>query len=144
MTKNIDKRTYLFETAPVPKAVLTLVVPTVISQILTIIYNFADTWFVGRTGDEAAVAAVSVAMPLFIVMTGLSNLFGIGGSSMISRSLGAKKEGDARSAFSFGEELRRRLSTRLSYTFSARISCMSSAVIKTARNISSNTFSGRL
>ena len=96
-----DKRTYLFETAPVPKAVLTLVIPTVISQILTIIYNFADTWFVGRTGDEAAVAAVSVAMPLFIVMTGLSNLFGIGGASVISRSLGAKKQEDAKHAFSF-------------------------------------------
>ena len=80
---------------------LTLVVPTVISQIITIIYNFADTWFVGRTNNEAAVAAISVAMPLFIVMTGLSNLFGIGGSSMISRSLGAKKDDDARRAFSF-------------------------------------------
>ena len=101
MTKNQDRRTYLFEKAPIPTAVLTLVVPTVISQILTIIYNFADTWFVGRTGDEAAVAAVSVAMPLFIVMTGLSNLFGIGGSSMISRSLGAKKPDDAKRAFSF-------------------------------------------
>lgn len=101
MNNQNAKRTYLFETAPVPKAVLTLVVPTVISQILTIIYNFADTWFVGRTNNEAAVAAVSVAMPLFIVMTGLSNLFGIGGSSVISRSLGAKKEDDARKAFSF-------------------------------------------
>ena len=101
MTANQDKRTYLFEEAPVPTAVLTLVVPTVISQIITIIYNFADTWFVGRTNNEAAVAAISVAMPLFIVMTGLSNLFGIGGSSMISRSLGAKKDDDARRAFSF-------------------------------------------
>lgn len=101
MNNQNTKRTYLFETAPVPKAVMTLVVPTVISQILTIIYNFADTWFVGRTNDEAAVAAVSVAMPLFIVMTGLSNLFGIGGSSVISRSLGAKKEDDAKKAFSF-------------------------------------------
>ncbi len=101
MTSNQDKRTHLFESASVPTAVLTLVVPTVISQILTIIYNFADTWFVGRTNNEAAVAAISVAMPLFIVMTGLSNLFGIGGSSMISRSLGAKKEEDAKSAFSF-------------------------------------------
>ena len=101
MTANQNKRTYLFEEAPVPTAVLTLVVPTVISQIITIIYNFADTWFVGRTNNEAAVAAISVAMPLFIVMTGLSNLFGIGGSSMISRSLGAKKDDDARRAFSF-------------------------------------------
>ena len=96
-----SKRTYLFEKAPVPKAVLSLVIPTVISQIITIIYNFADTWFVGRTGDDAAVAAVSVAMPLFIVMTGLSNLFGIGGAGVISRSLGKKNTQDARKAFAF-------------------------------------------
>ena len=101
MTEQNTKRTYLFEAAPVPTAVLTLVIPTIISQILTIIYNFADTWFVGRTNNEAAVAAVSVAMPLFIVMTGLSNLFGIGGASVISRSLGAKKTEDAKSAFCF-------------------------------------------
>ena len=101
MPKTEKNRTYLFESAPVPTAVLTLVVPTVVSQILTIIYNCADTWFVGRTENEAAVAAISVAMPLFIVMTGLSNLFGIGGASVISRSLGAKKEDDARNAFSF-------------------------------------------
>lgn len=101
MTEQNTKRTELFENKSVPIAVLTLIVPTVISQILTIIYNFADTWFVGRTNNEAAVAAVSVAMPLFIVMTGLSNLFGIGGSSVISRSLGAKKIEDARRAFSF-------------------------------------------
>ncbi len=101
MTTQNTKRTELFENKSVPIAVLTLIVPTVISQILTIIYNFADTWFVGRTNNEAAVAAVSVAMPLFIVMTGLSNLFGIGGSSVISRSLGAKKIEDARRAFSF-------------------------------------------
>lgn len=96
-----NARIELFETKPVPMAVLTLVVPTVISQILTIIYNFADTWFVGRTNNEAAVAAISVAMPLFIVMTGLTNLFGIGGASVISRSLGAKKEQNARCAFAF-------------------------------------------
>ncbi len=99
--KNNKGRNYLFEEKPVPLAVLTLIVPTVISQIITIIYNFADTWFVGRTDEAAAVAAVSVAMPLFIILTGLANLFGIGGASVISRSLGAKKEEDAKSAFTF-------------------------------------------
>ncbi len=98
---NKQNRTYLFEEKPIPLAVLTLIVPTVISQIITILYNFADTWFVGRTNNEAAVAAVSVAMPLFIVLTGLANLFGIGGASVISRSLGSKKEWDAKCAFSF-------------------------------------------
>ena len=101
MNNQKNTHTDLFEKKNIPSAVLTLVVPTVMSQILTIIYNFADTWFVGRTGDEAAVAAISVAMPLFIVMTGLSNLFGIGGASVISRALGAKNEDDAKKAFSF-------------------------------------------
>lgn len=95
------KHSDVFENKSVPVAVMTLVVPTVISQILTIIYNFADTWFVGRTDNKDAVAAISVAMPLFIIMTGLANLFGVGGSSVIARSLGEKNTDKAKSAFSF-------------------------------------------
>lgn len=101
MNSTKTDRSEIFENKSVPAAVFALVVPTVITQILNIIYNFADTWFVGRTGNESAVAAISVAMPLFIVMAALSNLFGIGASSVISRSLGAKKEEDAKSAFAF-------------------------------------------
>jgi len=99
-SKHNDRRE-IFENKSVPAAVFALVIPTIITQILNIVYNFADTWFVGRTGNESAVAAISVAMPLFIVMAALSNLFGIGASSVISRSLGAKKEHDAKSAFAF-------------------------------------------
>lgn len=101
MDKAKTDRREIFENKSVPAAVFSLVIPTVITQILNIVYNFADTWFVGRTGNENAVAAISVAMPLFIIMVALSNLFGIGASSVISRSLGAKKEEDAKSAFSF-------------------------------------------
>ena len=101
MNKAKDDRSEIFEKKSVPAAVFALVIPTVITQILNIVYNFADTWFVGRTGDKSAVAAISVAMPLFIIMAALSNLFGIGASSVISRSLGAKKEEDAKSAFAF-------------------------------------------
>lgn len=101
MNASKNDRQEIFENKSVPMAVMSLVIPTVITQILNIIYNFADTWFVGRTGNESAVAAISVAMPLFIVMSALSNLFGIGASSVISRSLGAKKEKDAKSAFAF-------------------------------------------
>ncbi len=96
-----NSRREIFENRSVPLAVMTLVVPTIITQVLNIIYNFADTWFVGRTNNENAVAAISVAMPLFIILAALANLFGIGASSVISRSLGAKKEEDARKAFSF-------------------------------------------
>lgn len=95
------KNNDVFENKSVPVAVMTLVIPTVISQILTIIYNFADTWFVGRTDNKDAVAAISVAMPLFILMTGFANLFGVGGSSVIARSLGEKNTYKAKSAFSF-------------------------------------------
>lgn len=78
----------IFEKAPVPKAVFTLAVPTVLSMLVTIIYNMADTFFVGQTHDANQVAAVSLTMPVFMLFMAFGNLFGIGGSSYISRSLG--------------------------------------------------------
>ena len=77
-------KTELFEKTPVVRAVLALVVPTVISQIITVIYNMADTFFVGQVGDPNQVAAASLSLPLFLVTTGLANLFGIGGACLIS------------------------------------------------------------
>lgn len=68
----------LFRSMPVTQAILTLAVPTVVSQIITIIYNMADTFFIGQLGDPKQVAAATLAMPLFMFMTALSNLFGVG------------------------------------------------------------------
>lgn len=79
----------LFETIPVNKAVLTMSVPMVISQAITIIYNVADTFFIGQMNDPDQVAAVTLSMPLFYFLTALTNLFGVGGSSMVSRCLGS-------------------------------------------------------
>ncbi|HIT98641.1 MAG TPA: MATE family efflux transporter, partial [Candidatus Copromorpha excrementavium] len=79
---------------PVPKAVATLAIPTVISQAVTMIYNLADTFFIGQIGDPYMVAAVSLVSPWFNLLTALGNLFGIGGSSLISRMLGAHNHGD--------------------------------------------------
>ena len=93
--------TYLFEEMKIPKAVLSLVIPTVISQIINVIYNIADTYFVARIGDPNQVAAVSVCMPLFIFLTGLANLFGIGGASLISRCLGASQRQKASNVSAF-------------------------------------------
>ncbi len=87
--------------APISQAVMTLAIPTIISQLINIIYNFADTWFVGRTGNADMVAALSVCMPVFVIMAALANLFGIGGASVISRSLGQKNEKKARHVFAF-------------------------------------------
>ena len=92
----------LFETAPVPRAVATLAIPTVISQVVTMIYNLADTFFIGQTGDPSMVAAVSLVSPWFNLLTALGNLFGLGGGSLISRMLGMGREREVRyvSAFS--------------------------------------------
>lgn len=91
----------LFETMPVARAVVSLAVPTVISQLITVIYNMADTFFVGQMNDPAQVAASTIALPLFMLLTGIANLFGIGGSSLISRSLGAGDSEKARKTASF-------------------------------------------
>lgn len=91
----------LFEDAPVGKAVAVMAVPTMISMLVVVIYNMADTFFIGQTGDPMQVAAVSLATPVFMVFMALGNLFGIGGSSAISRALGERKPDRARNISSF-------------------------------------------
>lgn len=91
----------IFESMPVPKAVASLAVPTILSQLVTMIYNLADTFFVGQTGNPLMVAAVSLAYPLFFIMNALANLFGIGGGSLISRLLGINNLKDAKKVSSY-------------------------------------------
>jgi len=93
--------TELFERMPVKKAVISLVIPTVISQLITVVYNLADTFFIGQVGDPNQVAAASLCMPLFILLTGIANLFGIGGSSLISRFLGIGNRENAKKTAAF-------------------------------------------
>lgn len=80
----------IFENAPVGKAVARMAVPTIISMLVVVIYNMADTFFIGQTGDAMQVAAVSISAPVFTILMAFGNLFGIGGSSAIARALGAK------------------------------------------------------
>lgn len=96
----VTKEQRIFAEYPVPKAVAAMVVPTIISQIITVIYNLADTWYVGLTGDAAAVAAISLCLPVYNIMTAFGNLFGIGGSSVIARALGTGQQQKAQTAFS--------------------------------------------
>lgn len=95
------ERTSLFSDAPVQKAVLTLAIPTVISQLITVVYNMADTFFIGKLNDPLQVAAATIAMPCFMLLTGFANLFGLGGSSLISRCLGTSDQEKARHCASF-------------------------------------------
>jgi len=93
--------TELFERMPVRKAVISLVIPTIISQIITVLYNMADTFFIGQMNDPDQVAAATLAMPPFVMLTGIANLFGIGGSSLISRSLGVGDREKAKKCAAF-------------------------------------------
>ena len=80
--------TDLFEKVPVPKAVATMAVPTMISMLVVVIYNMADTFFVGQTGDALQVAAVSLTNPIFILLMAFANMFGMGGSAVASMAMG--------------------------------------------------------
>ena len=97
-----EDKTYLFESAPVPKAVMSLAIPAVLSQLVSLVYNMTDTFFIGRLGDPDQVAAVSLAAPLMLALTALSNLFGIGAAGTASRFIGAKEDDSAKRATAFG------------------------------------------
>ena len=88
--------TDLFERASVPRAVASLALPAVASQLVVLAYNMADTWFIGQTGDPAQVAALTATFPIYMLLNAVSNLFGVGGGSLVSRSLGAHDEQRAR------------------------------------------------
>ena len=92
MQRTAEEKIELFERTPIHKAALTLVIPTVISQLVVLVYNLADTWFIGQTGDPHQVAAVTVTYPIFMLLSAFANLFGIGGSSLISRMLGGGEQ----------------------------------------------------
>lgn len=98
-----DKTIEVFKNAPVPKAVIVNVVPSIVSMIMVLLYNLADTFFIGQTKDPYMVAAVSVATPAFLLFMAVGMLFGIGGTSLISRMLGEGKHEKAKhtSAFCF-------------------------------------------
>lgn len=85
-----SKKTQLFETVPVPKAVMTLAVPTILSSLVMVLYNLADTYFVGMLNDPVQNAAVTLAAPVLLAFNAVNNLFGVGSSSMMSRAMGRK------------------------------------------------------
>lgn len=91
----------IFESAPVSSAVLYHTIPAICSMIMVMIYNLADTFFVGQTGDPYMVAAVSYAMPIFMIPSAIGNLFGIGGTSVISRAIGRGDKNYAKKTSSF-------------------------------------------
>lgn len=80
----------LFEEYPIPKAIRKLAMPTILGMLVSIIYNMADTFFVAQTQDQNQVAAVTLCLPIFILLMSFGNIFEIGGGSYVSRLLGEK------------------------------------------------------
>lgn len=85
-----NNKVELFEKVPVPKAVAQLAVPTILSSLVMVLYNLADTYFVGMVNDPIQNAAVTLAAPVLLAFNAVNNLFGVGSSSMMSRALGKK------------------------------------------------------
>lgn len=84
----------LFETVPVWRAIARMAVPSMLTILVMVFYNMADMYFVGQTGEDAQVAAVSISGPVFTVMMAVGSLIGSGGCALMSRTLGS---GDAES-----------------------------------------------
>ncbi len=95
------KELEVFRSAPVPQAVLKNTVPAMVAMLMALIYNLADTLFIGMTHDAYQIAAVSMATPVFLLFMSVGTVFGIGGTSVISRALGEGRIDYARKACSF-------------------------------------------
>ena len=95
-------KTYLFESMPIPKAVAKQTLPIVIGSMVSILYNLADTFFVGMLNDPVQNAAVTLVYPVMLAFYAVNNLFGVGTSSMMSRSLGQGDYERVRSSSAFG------------------------------------------
>lgn len=101
MNQTQDKE-YLFERMPVPGAVMQLSLPIVISSLVTILYNLADTFFVGMLNNPVENAAVTLVYPVTLAFNAVNNLFGVGVSSAMSRHLGRKAYDQVRVCSAFG------------------------------------------
>lgn len=91
----------IFEQGSIRKAYFTLSMPLVFSLIVTMVYNMADTFFISQTQNTFLVAAVSLCAPVFTALMAIGNIFGQGGSSLISRLLGENKNDDIHRVSSF-------------------------------------------
>lgn len=96
-----DRSFESFEKLPIARMVMRNALPAMAAMIMVLVYNLADTFFIGKTGDALLVAAVSLATPVFLLFMAAGTVFGIGGTSVISRALGEGRRDYARKVCSF-------------------------------------------
>lgn len=95
----MNEKKKVFEEYSALKSLMIMAVPAIVSQLITLIYNIADTWFIGLTDNPTMVAACSLVLPVYMLSIAISNLFGTGGGSLVSRLLGEKNEVEARKVY---------------------------------------------
>ena len=98
--RNKNTPVEVFESMPIHSALTKMAIPTIASQLVVLIYNLADTWFIGKTNNPYMVAASSLVLTVFLLTSALSNLFGTGGGTLVVRLLGAKNDDEAKKAAS--------------------------------------------
>ncbi|MGM9536990.1 MAG: MATE family efflux transporter [Candidatus Onthomonas sp.] len=96
-----NKTLDVFENLPVHKAVFRNALPAMAAMLMVLIYNLADTFFIGQTHDDLQVAAVSLATPVFLIFMAVGTIFGIGGTSVISRAMGEGRRAYGKKVCSF-------------------------------------------
>lgn len=102
MQANVSSsREDVFQNLPVPTALRKMIIPAISSQLIVLIYNMADTFFVGKTNNPYMVAGTSLILPVFNITLCLAGLAGVGGGSLISRLLGSGREEEARKVSAF-------------------------------------------
>lgn len=83
-----QKSMEVFSKVPVSQAVFKNALQAMAAMLMVLVYNLADTFFIGQTHDALQVAAVSLATPVFLMFMATETIFGVGGTSVISRALG--------------------------------------------------------
>lgn len=94
----MEKNEQMLKSGSFPQLAVNLCIPTIVIMLVMVIYNMADTYFIGKTGDPCKIAAVSLCAPVFSILSGLGTLLGSGGCTAVSLSLG-KKEYDKIKAY---------------------------------------------
>ena len=91
----MENKKFLFENDSVPHALAVMALPSIASQLITLVYNLADTWFVGRTNNPYMVASCSLVLPMYMLTIVISNIYGVGGGTLIARLIGKGKDEEA-------------------------------------------------
>nr|WP_123985921.1 multidrug efflux MATE transporter MepA [Staphylococcus aureus] len=96
-----DEQLYYFEKSPVFKAMMHFSLPMMIGTLLSVIYGILNIYFIGFLEDSHMISAISLTLPVFAILMGLGNLFGVGAGTYISRLLGAKDYSKSKFVSSF-------------------------------------------